>query len=292
VLFASPATNLFSHDADPVNLDHKQTEYRITPGGDDPSHYQVYSVERVTGLAPGTARRREYTPFELFAADEKGMGHYTITRRLSQVRPEAETFLAVVYPPRAGPPTAETLSVELLCTNASLPESLKLGDICRPTATSPDLCEFKNIRAPTLPQQPPLDRNLLWRFLSHLSLNMLSLANRDNLKQLLRLYIFPEGRDRTTIVANQRRIEGITGIEVRTVKRLVSGLPMQGQEILMEVDSSHFAGTGDLYLFGTILDMFLGAYASINSFSHFKMKDSVTGEITTWPVRIGDRPLI
>lgn len=292
VLFASPAVNLFPHDADPITLDHRQAEYRVSPSGGRPSHFQVYSVEKVSGFAQGTVQKRDYAPFEMFTPQSGGVPVYYVNRKISAVRPTSEVNLSVAYPPSAGPPVTEVLSIDLMCTNSSLPENLKLGDISQPTSTSPELCEFRNILSPSSVVQPPLGQNLLWRFLSHLSLNLLSLADTENLKTLLKLYIFPDGSDRSAILANEKRIEGIADVSVKTEDRLVSGITIRGQEINLKLNSDHFAGLGDMYLFGSIMDHFLGTYAAINCFTRLRVEDSLKGDVYEWPERMGDRPLI
>ncbi|MEW6261642.1 MAG: type VI secretion system baseplate subunit TssF [Thermodesulfobacteriota bacterium] len=292
VLFATPAVNIFPHDADPVTLDHRQPEYRLVPSGGQPDKYQVYSVESVVGFASGTVRRRPYAPFELFVPSTEDTPSYYVNTRPSAVRNIQETYLSVAYPDKAAAPETETLSIKLWCTNAALPENLKLGDISQATSSSPDLCAFKNILPPTSVVQPPLGQNLLWRFLSHLSLNLLTLATRDNLKAMLRLYIFPDSRDRAVILANEKRLEGIVDLSVRTVNRLVAGLALRGQEINLKLNPDHFASRGDLYLFGGVMDYFLGTYASVNCFTHLTVTDSLKGDRYEWPVRTGDRQLI
>jgi type VI secretion system protein ImpG len=127
--------------------------------------------------------------------------------------------------------------------------------------------------------------------LSHLSLNYASLTNAEDLQTLLELYVFEESRDRTTILANKKRIAGIKQIETSATDRLMSGVMTRGREIRMEVSQDHFSGLGDLFLFGCILDHFLGSYASINSFTRFAIKEVLKGELYQWPVRIGDQPL-
>lgn len=291
-LFATPAVNLFPHDADPITLDHRQPDYRVLPSGGKPGHYQVYLVESVTGFAPGTVQKREFAPFELFTHQTKNVPVYYVNQKVSAIRPAAEVYLSVAYPPQDGPPMPETLSIKLWCTNADLAENLKLGDISKPTSSSPELCEFKNILPPTFTVQPPLGRNLLWRLLSHLALNLLSLGDRDNLKTLLRLYIFPESRDRSSVLANEKRIDGIVDLKIRTVDRLFAGLPIRGQDIRLKLNPDHFASRGDMYLFGAVMDHFLGTYANINCFASFHLEDSLKGETYSWPVRMGDRPLI
>ena len=291
-LFATPAINLFDHEADPIALDHKRTEYRIQPSAGDTSQYQVFSVEKVIGTSPGSANRREYVPFESFVPGAEGAPVYTVVPRISPVHGIAESWLTLSYPPQGGLPATETLSVEIRCTNAALPEKLQIGDISRPTNDSPTFCEFHNIRKPSAPIQPPLGNNLLWRLLNHLTVNLLSLADKEALKKLLALYLFPDTSDHAQLVANERRIEGILDMKATVCNRLVRGINMQGLEVFLELHPKHFAGKGDLYLFGCVLDFFLGTYASINCFIELTVKDAVSGETKTWPARIGQRPLL
>ncbi|MBC2694635.1 MAG: type VI secretion system baseplate subunit TssF [Desulfobacteraceae bacterium] len=292
VLHATPAINIFPHDADPIRLDHRRTEYLVRPSGTNISHYQVYSVEKVIGFVRGTAKERIYTPFELFSSESKSGQVYHVNLRKSPVLHGSNIYLSVAYPPETDLPESETLSIRLLCTNGSLPESLQSGDICLPTSSSPEYVEFSNIRSPTVSVLPPLGTNLLWRLLSHLSLNYISLAKAENLRALLEAYIFEESRDRTSVLANQKRIAGIVKVETKSSDRLVSGIMMRGQEIRIKVRNDHFAGQGDLFLFGCVLDEFLSSYASINTYTNLVVEEILKGDLYQWPARIGDHPLI
>jgi len=292
ILFVTPAINIFPHEADPILLDHQKTQYLVRPSGANSLHYQVYSVEKVVGFVQGTAAEKTYAPFELFNPDPQATPAYHLTVRQSSLRAGLDVYLAVAYPPGAGLPVAETLSLQLLCTNGSLPESLRVGDISLPTSSSPEFVEFRNIQPPTNSLTPPLGTNLLWRLLSHLSLNYLSLARMENLRALLELYIFPEGRDRAVTLANRKRISGIENIEARPSNRLVSGILMRGQEIQLKLRQDNFASQGDLFLFGCILDHFLGNYASINAFTKLIIQEVMKGDLYQWPARLGNHPLI
>ncbi|PKN61244.1 MAG: type VI secretion system baseplate subunit TssF [Deltaproteobacteria bacterium HGW-Deltaproteobacteria-15] len=287
MLFVTPATNLFSHEADPLTVNHRQAEYRIRPGGR--SGIEVYSVEKVTGLVQGTVDHKEYVPFQFFGKHEKEKPIYSISRRKSPVTQNLELYLSLTYPSDAEIAKQEMLSIQLTCTNGSIPEKLQLGDISQPTSTSPSLMDFRNILPPTAPIQPPIGSNVLWNFLSHIALNYLSVASLENVKELLQIYIFPEGRDRTKIAANMKRVEGINGLQVQPASRLVSGLMMRGNEIRMKVRQDHFASTGDMFLFCSILDYFFAVYSSLNSFTRFFVEETLTGEIYSWPPRIGER---
>ena len=109
---------------------------------------------------------------------------------------------------------------------------------------------------------------------------------------MLRLYIFPEGRDRTKIAANMKRVNGVLDIRVSPIDRLVSGYMMRGQEVRMKLRQDSFASLGDMFLFGSVMDYFIGVYSSMNSFTQFIVEESITGEKYSWPPRIGDRYLI
>lgn len=298
VLFATPAINVFPHEADPIRLDHRRTEYLVRPSGANASHYQVYSLEQVVGFVQGTAQQRTYVPFEVFQPQSQSNSAspaspaYHVAVRTSPAEQGFDAYLSVAYPPEAGPPVSETLSIGLLCTNGTLPESLQLGDISLPTSSSPEFVEFANIRPPTSNALPPLGTNLLWRLLSHLSLNYVSLAKADNLRALLGLYIFAESRDRTAVLANRKRIAGIENVVAKASDRLVSGVIMRGQEIRLKLRQDHFAGPGDLFLFGCILDYFFGSYASINTYTDLLIEEVLGGDRYQWPARIGDHPLI
>ncbi|MCI5211309.1 MAG: type VI secretion system baseplate subunit TssF, partial [Candidatus Electrothrix sp. ATG2] len=174
VLYATPVLNLFQHEADPIRLDHKRSEYRVRPTTARLSHFQVYSVDKVVGYMQGSAAARTYQHFDHFSHHAVSVPVYNISRRQSPARRETDIYLSVSYPRANGPPVPETLSIELTCTNGALPENVQIGDISRATSSTPELVTFSNITAPTAGVQPPLGKNLLWRLLGHLSLNYTS----------------------------------------------------------------------------------------------------------------------
>ena len=291
-LFATPAVNVFPHDADPISLDHRSAEYLVRPSGSNTAHYQVFSVDSVVGFVQGTAQERKYAPFELFNPDHRTVPVYHTSRRPSVSGTGSDVYLSVAYPPEAGVPVAETLSLRLTCTNGTLPESLRQGDVSHATVSTPEYAEFRDITPPTFSVPPPIGTNLMWRLISHLSLNYLSLARGENLRALLDLYLFPDSRDRVSLASNRKRVGGIEGVEAKPTDRLVDGLPMRGQEIGIRLRQDHFAGPGDLFLFGCVLDHFIGNYAAINTFTCLVMQETLKGDVYRWPVRIGNHPLL
>ena len=292
MLNVTPAVNLFEHSADPVNHDHRSSEYRLMPEAANRLHYQIYSVDSVVGYQQGAARERPYLPFGLLRHDGTAALSYHTTLRAATVGRGSDVFLSVAYPP-GDIPLPETLSVQITCTNRQLPEGLKLGDLCKPTSSSPDRMSFRNIRAMTSPLNPPTGEALLWRLVSHVSLNFLSIASAVNLRALLGLYVFSERQEQGQEVANRRRVEGIQEVTATRETRLVGrGSVLRGQQIRIKCRSDFFAGIGDMYLFGCVLDRFIGDYAGINSYTRVELEDAFTGAVFTWPPRLGLQPLL
>jgi len=288
-LFATPVVNLFPLDAEPVLLDHRHDRVPVRPARGGP--HEVYSVEAVTGLAQGTLARREYVPLGRLGQGEGDRPVYQVTRSRSPLDGRTLTSLYLGYPPAGPGPAQETLAIRLTCTNGSLPERLQLGDICQPTGDSPERAGFRNLLPATSPLEPPFGRNSLWRLLSHLSLNLLSLASAGALQELLLLYLF-EGRDRVGAAAHRNRIAGIESFRAEPRDRLFRGQPVRGHDLLLRLGGEHFGSQGDQFLFASVLEALLGLYASLNAFVRLTVEDAQKGGIRQWPARTGDRPLI
>ena len=292
MLNVTPAVNLFEHAAEPVNHDHRTSEYRLMPEAANRMHYQIYSVDRVVGYQQGAAKERPYLPFGLLRHDGTSTLSYHTTLRAATVGRGSDVFLSVAYPP-GETPLPETLSVQITCTNRQLPEGLKLGDLSKPTSSSPDRMSFRNIRPMTSPLNPPTGEALLWRLVSHVSLNFLSIASAVNLRALLGLYVFSERQEQGQEAANRRRVEGIQDVTATRETRLVGrGSVLRGQQIRIKCRLDYFAGIGDMYLFGCVLDRFIGDYASINSYTRVELEDAFTGAVFKWPPRLGLQPLL
>ena len=292
-LFAVPAINIFKHEADPIRLDHKNSEYLVRPSGREPSHYNVYTIRNVKGFTKGSANQIIYQPFQMFLhqnAAEKGYTYQTKQKK-SPLNKTVDTYISVAYPPGKSIEIA-TISLEILCTNGHLANRLNKNEITYTTGSTPEYVSFKNITTPTGNIDSPAGDNLLWKFISHLSLNYISISNADNFQQILNLYNLESVRDRSVFLANQKRIHGIRALSSTPSDRLVQGVLMRGRKLELEIKSENFSGTGDMFLFCSILDYFLGIYASLNSFTHLIAFDLSTGEKFKWPARIGEKFLI
>jgi type VI secretion system protein ImpG len=295
-LFTTPAINLFEHAAEPIKLNNRQSELRVKPGkgrGRGASdNYQIYSIDSVIGSNRKVGSDVEYHSIDLFRSFHSNEPVYQITYRLNDDSRLAQPYLNISYPPDYELPGKETLSIELTCTNGTLPSRLRPGDINKPTSSTSELVEFSNITPPTETQQPPMGGALLWRLLSHLSLNYLSLADAQNLRALLGLYIFPGSSSRKDLAINQKRLEGISSVVVTPEDQLVRGALLRGQRIDIALDKDFFASMGDLYLFACLLEKLFNSFSSVNCFTQLCVKEVGSGEEFTWPAKMGTRSLI
>jgi type VI secretion system protein ImpG len=145
---------------------------------------------------------------------------------------------------------------------------------------------------PTSVVQPPLGKPQLWRLISQLSLNYLSLVEGgpEAMQELLRLYNF------TDSVVAENQIQGITGLRSRPCySRLESELGLsfaRGHRVEIEFDEERFTG-GGVFLFASVLERFLGLYTALNSFSILAARTRQRKEtLREWPPRAGWKALL
>ncbi len=294
-LFTTPAINLFRHEADPLRTDSQKVEYLIRPTGHRRHHYAVYSVEEVVGWVPGTVERHAYRPVFSFEGPEtrNAQGYYQLMVRPAVSWEGVETYISFLDPTlRPGSPDVKNVALTLLCTNANLPASLLVGDVRIPTADTPEMITFENITKPTGAIWPPIEQGILWRLASHLSLNHLSLGRVEHLKRLLSLYNFHNFGDQHLARANELKIQGIKSLSTRPARILFKGQPLSGLGIELEVSGKNFAGPGDLYLFGQVLNEFFSLYCHINTFSRLTLREADQAQEYKWPSRLGRKPLL
>lgn len=291
MLNATPAVNLFKRDAETMLNDHKRSEYLIRPLRDTAKQFQIYTVDSVVGQNRRSGGETVYSDIGLANPDLNTRPVYQTQHRHDENEGD-RVYINFSYPEDYKLTNQETLTIDLTCSNGEHPSKLKPGDISKATSSTSELMTFKNIIKPSDHQNIPAGSSMLWRLLSHLSLNFLSLADTDNLKALLGLYIFSSSSGTTLEVANRKRIEGINKVVVKACDRLVAGIPMRGQGINIRVNPENFAGTGDIYLFGVVLNQLFASFASINCFTEFSLTDDTNEETYRWQARLGERPLI
>ena len=292
-LHCTPIVNLFSHDALPIRLDGKQDEYLLLPAEYDLQNCGVFAVESVTGWRPGGLGHQDYVLFESFEHDASfdvpnARPHYSVRQRSSLLHDSLDTYLSFGLRDYK---EHETLSIELTCTNQNLPRRLKLGDICLASEMTPDFLRFRNITPVTPSYAPPLNRDFLWKLISNMSLNYLSLANVEALKVILETYDLPRYYDQHAEKVSKKLLDGLKSIRHQHVDRLHRGLPVRGLRTELTINPEGYVCEGDLFVFASVLNEFFALYASLNSY-HEMLVRSTQGEVYQWTPRMGQQPLL
>jgi type VI secretion system protein ImpG len=294
-LGCTPVLNLFDHCAEPIRVTHARTEYPIHADIHAPHAMEVYSVNRVTSVAPYSEEPKEYRPFYSFRHQEsdRGEAFWYTTRRASERAGDAGTdvYLSLVdanFQPTL--PATESITTYLTCSNRNLPDRLSIsGKWGELNLESSAIVRTRIVLGPTKAVRPPLRKGLQWRLISHLSLNHLSLVEggADALREILRLY------DTATNVSTGRQITGLTLLRSsRKMARLESEhgfVFCQGIAIDTEFDEEQFAG-GSAFLLASILNHFFGLYSGINSFTQLRVTTQQRkGVVWAWPPRTGEQ---
>ncbi len=287
-LYCTPVINLFPVGADPVTVTQHETEYRVRARAEHDSLIDIYSVDGVEYFERG--RRFEYVPFAAFKHRGGMLRHdmperyyHTHMRRGPSGRFDTWLVLGGHAWEQANTLPIETLTLSVTGTNGMLPrKALREAGITRMRAGFTNIGAVRNLTAPTLPVYPPTRERYQWRVLSHLAPNYLSLLDAEILRGSLALYDWTEGE------LNRRRIEAITDVHHRPLSKLVKGGLMRGVEITVTLDAGRFAGHGDLELFGSMLNRFLGLYATVNLYTKLVIVAQPTGQRIEWPETKGE----
>ena len=197
-LGCSPVVNLFPQVAEPIQLDQRKYEYPVTPDVRRPYSMEVFSIDEVGAINSTNQKITTYEPF------------YSLRHSARKRIAPASGWPAGAPPPgptttarkcrfrwsicllRMSTPDATVLSVRTTCTNRDLPSRLPFGnqDSDFEMEGAAAMKRIVALRKPTQPVRPELGKSALWRLVSHLSLNYLSLVEqgKDALQEILRLY--------------------------------------------------------------------------------------------------------
>jgi type VI secretion system protein ImpG len=153
-------------------------------------------------------------------------------------------------------------------------------------ADSPERITVTNVTNPTGFSTPALGKDAMWKIVGHARLNLHAILDKDNLKELLQVYL-PEGAgDPARVSAARRRLLGIEDVLVLQDTRMVRGTRIQGQIIKLQLQQDFFAGNGDLMLFGEMLLPFFAGLIGLNSYVTLVVTNPNSGAQFEWPTLI------
>ncbi len=300
-LGCSPIINLFPRVSEPLLLTGKRMEYQVVPDAHHRLTTEVYSVDEVTVVRSDSADAMPLRPFYSLRHQRETDAEPALwyaRRRPAGWRSDEGTdvYLSFVdLEARAVLPVADAVTARLTCFNSDLPSRLPFGN-SEGDFELPSGGPVRRIMAlvkPTSVIQPPLGKPQLWRLISLLSLNYLSLSGDgpDALRELLRLHNFGDGP------VGEKQVQGLIGVESQPAHaRVVSehGLHFaRGRHVTLTFDEEQFAG-GSFFLLASVLERFLAQYASLNSFSRCEVRTRQRRDqaVRTWPARAGRTVLL
>jgi type VI secretion system protein ImpG len=302
-LGCAPAVNLFTKTSEPIRVNHRSIEYRLVADYRRERSIAIHSIRKVSGTSNAAATSRDYAPFYSFTHHMalEGQSAFWHARRAPAIDGErSNTDILLSFRDTAFMPTMpgdEVVFAHLLCSNGELAAQIAAGQELQ---SDQDLAVSKiiSLRKPTRPLPPPIGGEQLWRLVSHLSLNYLSIDNSDTairaLREILLLYC-PAGA-----LAPRQRIDGIKGLSSRKVTRRVDGSWngfARGTEISLVFDDNLATSNG--FLLASVLSHFFGLHASINSFTQLIVQRDDGGDArfhdrkgTQWPIMPGAKAVL
>jgi type VI secretion system protein ImpG len=297
--------NLYEQPAEPLRITQQEFEYRVVPDQRRPLSHEVYSIDRVTATAPD-GREVEYAPFfavrhgsrqspgPFFHPTRRPAAEAEANRDAPAIDRGTEVYLSFVdsgFDPAA--PADWTVHVETTCMNRDLAGRLPFGG----GQPKLQLAQGGGLVSKLLCLTPPtqtirthLREEGLWRLVSHLTLNHLSVTGEedgaDALRELLALYDFTES------AATRSQIDGVVSVSGKRALGRYDGAVCRGVEIGLQFDEDRFSGNA-LYLFASVLDRFLALYASVNTFTRTVATVARReGVYRRFPSRIGEGVVI
>ena len=232
LLGCSPIINLFPQTAEPIMLTQRRSEYPVIPDARRRNATEIFSIDDVVSSDPVTHELTHYDP--VYSYRHRSHRELNQTFWYSQRRPssrkgdegsEVSLFL-VDLSMRNCLPDTQTLTVHCTCTNRDIVSRLPFGNENGDFEVE-GIGTLKGgvaLHKPTQTLRPPTGGKALWRLISHLSLNYLSIVEdgKEALQEVLRLYNFSGSPDL------DKQINGIVSVGS---KRHFARINSEGEEL-------------------------------------------------------------
>ncbi len=299
-LYCTPAINLFSLDADPINNDKRRPMYAVVPNSQNDGEYKIFSIDNVSSSSNKSSgfSQKEYNAFESFQHEIERENFGKSVYYKVHVMPGLKTedimyYISFIDHDGNNAALSESVSISMSCSNGNLPSNLAPGEINDVTTGSNQSFEsITNITKPTVSVPPPMSGALHWLLISNLSLNYTSLTNKESLQTILYAYDYHAHFDVQAERVAKLRQDGLLDVSSKRIDRLFKGLPIRGLRTTIKVKIANFSSEGDMYLFLSSLAEFFRLYSSINSFHELVAYGEENGEEYRWSHMIGQKFLI
>ncbi len=293
-----PIVNLFRHTSEPVLLSHRRMEYPVVADARNRSTTRIYSVEAVKAAVGD--RQIEFEPLHGAPAGRREGHRQRIlwhARRRSAGEAGGAADVVVAFADaeaRMVRPGLDSVSADLVCYNGTLPARLPFGDERGDfeMAGSGPWERIVTVVKPTEPVLAPLGRRQMWRLISQLAVNYVSLVDHGPgpLQELLQLH------NAASRPGSDGQIRGLIGLEGRPGHARIDTAHgptfVRGTRVSLTLDEEAFTG-GGAYLFASVVERFLGLSVTVNSFAQVTAHTSQRRvPLGRWPARSGRKVLL
>ncbi len=282
-LHCTPAVNLFEVSATPVHHTPLTHEHLLRPDGLDPKHCEVHHITRVVGTHRQGGQQRIYSPLHDLALDPKAP-RYGL-RRVGASDRGIDTFIHPREAPSAATQPDELLSIDLVCTNRQLPLRLGPGDV-QGTPAGALFRSYTNLCPVSPPVRPPTGDTAHWQLLAHLGVTARNLHEPANLRTLLGLYNVGSRLQTPLARSLSRQISAICSIDRNLVTRILHGVPVRTIRTHIVLDEAGFAGPGQAFVFGALLDQLFAGSTVLLTASEVHVTLQPSASTCSWPSRL------
>lgn len=296
LLGCSPIINLFSRITDPLRIDHRKIEYRFVADQRRERTMEIHSLTKVVGVRDSQSEERVYKPYFSFdhEATETDQQVFWVNRRVPSLRPGIEghdmylSFVDFSFNPVT--PPDETVYAHVWCTNRFLATQVPAKAKLESEDPLP-VFQIVSLHRPVPSVHTPRNGETLWKLISQLSVDYLSLASGSQAAQALKegLRLFSGG-----LANHSPEIDAIRSLYSEpTVCRMGTqawrGF-VKGLRVCLEVED-RLPGGNSTFLLARVLQAYLAQRVSINSFVELTLynKKEVWKQ---WLPQAGDQKLL
>ncbi len=298
-LHTSPVVNIFRKTSEPLKLDYRAHETRLVADFRREKTTEIHSIETVKAIFETREEVQEFAPYFSYNHNhsQREQKAFWSARRIPALNPKlpgTDILLSFVdFEMNPKRPPSHIIYAEVLCTNRMLAQQLPAGSILQPENEIP-ASHIYCLDKPTAQTMAPIEGVALWRLVSHLSLNHLTLSNDpaslDAFKEIMRLYSNIEH------LPTPKEIKALVGMSTDLVTRRI-GIDawrgfLQGTRVTLTFDKKEGEG-GNLFLFASVVNHFLSLFSAINSFTELKIiNKNRKGTWKEWPALSGNKRLV
>jgi type VI secretion system protein ImpG len=274
-----PAINIYQSHAEPIFLENKAYEYPLHLNLDNPDSIQLHSIKKIESVQHLTGKRYEYFPLHQ-ALGKTGIPLYQVIKRYDKF---GKQQIHLNFNNQITH-TEETISCLVNVTNGDYPRQyLSEGTLLTNNPDIPHTVSCKNITRPSRYFTQPQQKHLLWYLISHLTLNLSSLCQIDQLKRLL------TNCDFTSKNENKDKIESILNIETQMKHHIHQGIQYSLLVLTITIDEKIFSDSSEIYIFGEMLQTLFSELIQINMLLNQKVICKPSLKTLTWFPIIGQK---